>query len=710
MRENTELLEELQQVYAERLGLTIMITDANGERISSIAGDNDLCSYLLEHGDLWCQIQEAAVWEWNITRPTFYDILPGIYFLVIPVNNDQGKPYLVWAGAMIEEGTQRLTQQQLHQQYGSEPSWEDMLTKNPVIKPENKSWWIHRSDKLSQLIHMCLQDYTTYSEGEGQAQLLRKSIFSEEFSIDGLLDYFLTHKKEFDYLGLAEVEGEEQYKITRALGEDSRHLQGVRFALGEGFLGRAAITKEADYWEDIANNPRSYFFHRHHFYPKTITCFPIHRYDGSLAVLFGGSLSNGQVSSRAMETGEFLSAMLEASLYTHDLQKENNHQLNRLSSLVEICKLMAATPDLKRILYILVDISMNLAEGPFSTVILRNNAGDKVQLVSRGDVPSKIKEYVREVVQRHYGTTTMRNVTEAQLYNTSWGTTVMECPLMHRQELLGVLCVGVGDSSDQQLKEHQTFLHTLAIIGAVSLQLAKQEQEAENISSQADALFQAISQFDEEAFGKVESSGALAGDFARHMGLPAPLVNDIVTSCQLSYYSAEFLKEMLADSKVPNLVAEGKALLEGNKRIVWDEASIGSQIFALVAAFTDDRNGWESYFSGVEESIIKEFRDFLKESQTSEQEFTLNDEAGPGPDLVVADHAVKEQMNLSPREQEVLELVIKGLNNREIAEKLYISGHTVKNHVTKIFQKLEVPDRAHAISKVYQLKYQNNNS
>jgi DNA-binding NarL/FixJ family response regulator len=52
---------------------------------------------------------------------------------------------------------------------------------------------------------------------------------------------------------------------------------------------------------------------------------------------------------------------------------------------------------------------------------------------------------------------------------------------------------------------------------------------------------------------------------------------------------------------------------------------------------------------------------------------------------------------LTEREREVLALIAQGVSNKEIAERLFISGKTVSNHISNIFSKLQVADRAQAI-------------
>jgi DNA-binding NarL/FixJ family response regulator len=52
---------------------------------------------------------------------------------------------------------------------------------------------------------------------------------------------------------------------------------------------------------------------------------------------------------------------------------------------------------------------------------------------------------------------------------------------------------------------------------------------------------------------------------------------------------------------------------------------------------------------------------------------------------------------LTAREREILGLIARGYSNAAIASRLFVSPHTVRNHVTHIFAKLQVADRAQAI-------------
>lgn len=68
----------------------------------------------------------------------------------------------------------------------------------------------------------------------------------------------------------------------------------------------------------------------------------------------------------------------------------------------------------------------------------------------------------------------------------------------------------------------------------------------------------------------------------------------------------------------------------------------------------------------------------------------------------ISDQEPSETFGLTPREREVLALMVEGLNNPEIAERLVVSRSTAKAHVSNILSKLGVSNRAEAITMALQ--------
>ncbi len=64
--------------------------------------------------------------------------------------------------------------------------------------------------------------------------------------------------------------------------------------------------------------------------------------------------------------------------------------------------------------------------------------------------------------------------------------------------------------------------------------------------------------------------------------------------------------------------------------------------------------------------------------------------------FVARDHSV--EVKLTSRQIEILQLFAHGLQNKEIAEKLYVSEHTVKYHISEILQRLQVKNRDQAVA------------
>jgi two-component system, NarL family, response regulator LiaR len=120
---------------------------------------------------------------------------------------------------------------------------------------------------------------------------------------------------------------------------------------------------------------------------------------------------------------------------------------------------------------------------------------------------------------------------------------------------------------------------------------------------------------------------------------------------------------------------------------------------------TYDADEWvfDAIRAGAAGYLLKDSsrEDLLKAIQLTMQGQTAVDPAVAGK---LFNHVVRNitpvesrlMENLSEREQEILKLIAQGLNNRAIAEKLYLSEGTVRNYVSAILAKLEVSDRTQA--------------
>jgi DNA-binding NarL/FixJ family response regulator len=88
------------------------------------------------------------------------------------------------------------------------------------------------------------------------------------------------------------------------------------------------------------------------------------------------------------------------------------------------------------------------------------------------------------------------------------------------------------------------------------------------------------------------------------------------------------------------------------------------------------QNGQSLISPSMASKLLSEFATMVKRSEEKEQV--------PTP-------------RLTDREMEVLRLVARGLNNRDIAKELFISENTVKNHVRNILEKLQLHSRMEAV-------------
>jgi len=128
--------------------------------------------------------------------------------------------------------------------------------------------------------------------------------------------------------------------------------------------------------------------------------------------------------------------------------------------------------------------------------------------------------------------------------------------------------------------------------------------------------------------------------------------------------------------------------------------------FMMFTVYENDEKVFEALKAGASGYLLKntgllQLIEALKELYNGGSPMSANI-ARKLVNIFQEEHADEEPTTgLSKRENEILQLLSKGLLYKEIADKLGISTGTVRQHIHKIYEKLHVQNRTEAINKAY---------
>lgn len=170
--------------------------------------------------------------------------------------------------------------------------------------------------------------------------------------------------------------------------------------------------------------------------------------------------------------------------------------------------------------------------------------------------------------------------------------------------------------------------------------------------------------------------------------------------------AVELAARLAPDVVVLDLVMPGMDGVEATRRIC--ERSPRSRVLILTSFGEDDmvfpaiRAGAQGYLLKdiPPGDLVRAVRDLHGGKTQLHPDIArrlMSAVAGSAPAQVPASPPLPPELEaLTEREREVLDLIARGLNNREIAERMVISEATVKTHVSNLLDKLGLPDRTRA--------------
>jgi len=164
---------------------------------------------------------------------------------------------------------------------------------------------------------------------------------------------------------------------------------------------------------------------------------------------------------------------------------------------------------------------------------------------------------------------------------------------------------------------------------------------------------------------------------------------------------------VLMDIRMPRLDGIG-----ATRQITNGQAATDSPTKVLIlTTFNTDEYVFEALHAGASGFLLKDVR---REDLIQAVRVVAGGEALLAPAVtrrLIEDYVSRSRLSgpgshldhLTPREQEVLELIALGLNNQEIGEKLLVGEATVKTHVGRVLMKLGLRDRIHAVIYAYEI-------
>jgi DNA-binding NarL/FixJ family response regulator len=140
--------------------------------------------------------------------------------------------------------------------------------------------------------------------------------------------------------------------------------------------------------------------------------------------------------------------------------------------------------------------------------------------------------------------------------------------------------------------------------------------------------------------------------------------------------------------------------IEATRRILQTNPRVGIVVLTM---FEDDESVFSAMRAGARGYVLKggepaEIMEVLRAVAKGEAHF--------GPEIarritgffsILRTDPAEAFPKLTAREREILDLIARGHGNQEIARRLFLSPRTVRNHISHIFSKLQIADRAQAI-------------
>jgi DNA-binding NarL/FixJ family response regulator len=169
------------------------------------------------------------------------------------------------------------------------------------------------------------------------------------------------------------------------------------------------------------------------------------------------------------------------------------------------------------------------------------------------------------------------------------------------------------------------------------------------------------------------------------------------------------LSSLQIDLVISDISLEGMDGIELTKKI--KEKSKSSIKVLIMSMHADEQYIKKCLEAGADGYLLKDFKNFeltgaIEKVMRGEKFISRSASQVLAENMLSTEYAGgrSQKVEMTKREMEIIELISHGLNNKEIAEKIFVSTSTVDAHRYNILKKLEVKNTAEMITKAIKMK------